>query len=151
MHSVTDPATGAVTWVEETVAPSTPSKGVNGVDYDLYDTPEERAEGFLVGKLIGKFTGETDGFCSTYREWHILWHGVYDGFRAPTLGAVPKCPPLWEDEAPYYEGPSMVTNVIKCQWPAVATGLAAIAAGSYTGIIPPGTISSIIQSIMGIL
>ena len=151
MHSVTDPVTGAVTWVEETVAPTTQSKGVNGVDYDLYDTPEERAEGFLVGKLIGKFTGETDGFCSTYREWHIMWHGIYDGFRAPTLGAVPPCPPLWEEEAPYYEGPGMLANVIKCQWPSIAVGLGAIAAGSYTGIIPPGTVSSIFTSLMGVL
>jgi len=151
MHSVTDPVTGAVTWVDEAVATSTPSKGVNGVDYDTYDTPGERAEGMFVGKLIGKFTGETDGFCSTYREWHIMWRGIYDGFRAPTLGAVPKCPPLWEDEAQYYEPASMLANVIKCQWPAVATGIAAIAAGSYTGIIPAGTLSSIATSLMSMI
>ena len=52
MHSVTDPATGAVTWVEETVAPTTQSKGVNGVDYDLYDTPESEQKDFWLGNLL---------------------------------------------------------------------------------------------------
>jgi len=94
--------------------------GRPGYEYDPYDSPGERAEGMFIGMLIGRFTGETDGFCSTYREWHILLAGISAGFKAPTLGQVPDCPPLWQDEAQYFNTPAMVANVIKCQWPTVA-------------------------------
>jgi hypothetical protein len=125
--------------------------GKEGYDYDPYDTPGERAEGMFIGNLLGKFTGETDGFCSTYREWHIFVRGMYAGFRGPTMGAVPECPPLWRDEAQYFEGAAMATNVIKCQWPTVVAGIAAVGLGTYTGIIPAGTLSSIVTSLMGII
>jgi hypothetical protein len=94
--------------------------GRPGYEYDPYDSPGERAEGMFIGKLIGKFTGETDGFCSTYREWHISLAGISAGFKAPTLGQVPDCPPLWKDDAHYFNTTAMVANVLKCQWPTVA-------------------------------
>lgn len=94
--------------------------GRPGYEYDPYDSPGERAEGMFVGTFIGRFTGETDGFCSTYREWHIFLAGISAGFKAPTLGQVPDCPPLWQDEAQYFNTPAMVANVVKCQWPTVA-------------------------------
>ena len=156
MIAKTDPVTGEVTWVAETetstvVIHGETLTGREGYDYDPYDTPGEKVEGFFVGNLIGKFTGETDGFLSTYREWHIFVRGAYAGFRGPTLGAVPECPPLWRDEAQYFEGSAMVTNVLKCQWPTVVAGIVAIGAGTYSGIIPAGTITSIITSLMGII
>lgn len=106
--------------------------GRPGYEYDPYDSPGERAEGFFVGILFGKLLGwlgrllgiatldDPNGFMSTCREWHISWRGAYDGFRSKTFGDVPKCPPLWQDEAQYYEGFAMAFNVLKCQWPTVA-------------------------------
>ena len=144
-----DPVTGAVTW--DDIEPSARTSGESGVDYDPYDSPGERAEGMFIGQLVNRFISDPDGFCSTYREWHIMIRGMYAGFRAPTLGAVPPCPPLWQDEAQYFEGAAMVTNVIKCQWPAVVAGIGAIGLGTYTGIIPPGTLSSIATSLLGLI
>jgi hypothetical protein len=106
----------------------TATTGRPGYDYDPYDSPGERAEGMFIGKLIGKFTGEADGFCSTYREWHIFLAGISAGFKAATLGQVPDCPPLWQDEAQYFNTPAMVANVVKCQWPTAALVLAGLGA-----------------------
>jgi hypothetical protein len=92
-----------------------------GYEYDPYDSPGERAEGMFVGRWIGKITGDPDGFCSTSREWHIMWNGISDGLSAKTMDDFPKCPPLWIDEKPYYEGPGKLVNIIKCQWPTVVT------------------------------
>lgn len=105
---------------------ATPQTGRAGYDFDPYDDAGERAEGMFVGKLIGKFTGETDGFCSTYREWHIFLAGISAGLKAGTLSAVPDCPPLWQDEAQYFNTPAMIANVVKCQWPTVALVLAGL-------------------------
>jgi hypothetical protein len=158
MKAVTDSVTGAVTWVEETAAPTTTTASAAtavvsrpGYEYDPYDSPGERAEGMFIGTLLNRFVSDPNGFCSTYREWHIFVRGMYAGFRGPTLGNVPECPPLWQDEAQYFEGAAMVTNVIKCQWPAVVAGLVAVGAGAYTGIIPAGTLSSIVTSLMGLI
>lgn len=149
---VTDPATGAVTFVDTVQPNAAPvAKGEAGYDFDPYDTPGEHAEGFFVGKLVNRFVSDPDGFCSTYREWHIMWRGAYAGFRGATLGDVPKCPPLWQDEAQYFESAAMVANVIKCQWPTVVAGIAAIAAGSYTGIIPPGTLEHMASSLLALI
>lgn len=126
MKPVSDPVTGVVTWVDDGPI-AAKAAGVMGVDYDPYDAADERAEGFFLGKIFAKVTGETDGFISTYREWHVMVQGAYAGFRAATLGAVPTCPPLWQDEAQYYEGAAMVTNVIKCQWPTIAIALGGLA------------------------
>jgi hypothetical protein len=104
--------------------PAPAATGRPGYEYDPYDSPGERAEGMFVGTLIGKFTRETDGFCSTYREWHIFLAGISAGFRSPILGQVPDCPPLWQDEAQYFNTAAMVTNVIKCQAPTVLLLLA---------------------------
>jgi hypothetical protein len=146
---VTDPKTGAVTFVDTVQPSATPvGKGEAGYDYDPYDTPGEKAEGFFVGKLVNRFVSDPDGFCSTYREWHILWRGAYAGFRGATLGDVPKCPPLWQDEAQYFESAAMVANVVKCQWPAVVVGLGSIGVGAYTGIIPVGTIDAVLSNIL---
>lgn len=105
--------------------------GRPGYDFDPYDSPGERAEGMFIGRMIGKVTGESGGFCSTYREWHILLAGVSAGFRSPILGQVPECPPLWQDEAQYFNSAAMVANVIKCQAPTAALVLAgAVATGA---------------------
>ena len=144
-----DPVSGEVTWADLEASKPPTTAGKMGYDFDPFDSPGEKVEGFFIGTMIGKFTGETDGFLSTYREWHIFLQGMYAGFRAPTLGAVPECPPLWQDEAQYFQGPAMVANVIKCQWPSLAVGIGAIGLGSYTGIIPPGTLSSIATSLLG--
>ena len=146
-----DPISGETTWVDEATPATKPAVGKMGYDFDPFDSPGEKVEGFFIGTIIGKFTGEGDGFLSTYREWHIFIQGMYAGFRAPTLGAVPECPPLWQDEAQYFEGAAMVTNVIKCQWPTVVAAIGAIGLGSYTGIIPPGTLSSIATSLLGLI
>lgn len=120
--------------------------GRPGYDFDPYDSPGERAEGFFVGKLfgsalskIGQVIGiptlnDPNGFLSTYREWHISLRGAYDGFRSKTFGDVPECPPLWQDEAQYYEGFAMAFNVLKCQWPTVTVALSAIIA-KIAGIV----------------
>lgn len=105
--------------------------GRPGYDFDPYDTQGERAEGFFIGRVIGKFTGESDGFCSTYREWHIMLAGISAGFKAPTFGQVPDCPPLWQDESQYFNTPAMVANVIKCQWPAIVL----FASGKLSGVV----------------
>jgi hypothetical protein len=124
------------------------NNGRLGYDYDPYDSPGEKVEGFFLGTIIGKLTGETDGFISTYREWHIFLQGMYAGFRAPTFGAVPECPPLWGDESQYFNSAAMVCNVIKCQWPTVVAVIGAIVFGTYTDIIPT---NSIITTIMGLV
>ena len=98
---------------EAAAVKDTKSVGVPGYDFDPYDSPAEHAEGFFIGKIIGKITGEADGFCSTYREWHIFVAGISAGFRAPQIGAIPSCPPLWAEEAQYYDAAAMVTNVAK--------------------------------------
>ena len=149
MKAVKDPVTGAVTWVDETTEKT--FTGIAGYDFDPYDSPGEKAEGMFVGTIIGKFTGEADGFCSTYREWHIFWQGAYAGFRAKTLGDVPTVPPLWQDEGQYYEGAAMLFNVVKCQWPTVVAAIGAIGLGSYTGVIPPGTITNVLHNLMGMI
>lgn len=79
---------------------------------------EENAP-FFLGTLIGKITGEKDGFISSYREWHIMLMGISAGMSAKTLEDFPKCPPLWADEAQYYEFPGKIANIIKCQWPSI--------------------------------
>jgi hypothetical protein len=149
---VTDPVTGAVTFVD-TVQPSAAPIGAGeaGYDFDPYDSPGERAEGFFVGKLVNRFISDPDGFCSTYREWHIMLRGMYAGFKGATLGDVPKCPPLWQDEAQYFESSAMVANVIKCQWPTVLAVIGAVTAGSYTGVIPAGTLETVIQNVIALL
>ena len=107
-----------------------------GYEYDPYNSPGERAEGMFIGVLVGKFTGETDGFCSTYREWHIFVQGLYAGFRAPQLGAVPECPPLWEDESQYFEGAAMIANVGKIYGTSTLATLAgAVVALKGSGIV----------------
>ena len=107
-------------------------KGTPGHDYDPYDTPGERAEGFFVGILFGKALGfigrklgiatldDPSGFMSTYREWHISLAGAWAGLRAGTFADIPECPPLWQDEIQYYRGFAAAFNVLKCQWPTVA-------------------------------
>lgn len=115
--------------------------GRPGYDYDPYDSPGERAEGFFVGALFGKALSwigprigiatldDPSGFLSTYREWHISIQGLYAGFRAKTFGDVPECPPLWSDESQYFEGFAMFANVVKCQWPTVAVLIGAKLSG----------------------
>lgn len=117
-----------------------------GYDFDDYDTPGERAEGFFVGVLFGKLLAwigrllgiatldDPSGFLSTYREWHIFIQGLYAGFRAKTFGDVPECPPLWSDESQYFEGAAMFANVVKCQWPTMALVLAGFGA-KVSGIV----------------
>lgn len=119
-----------------------------GYTYDPYDSPGEHVEGFFLGKIFGKFTGESDGFISTYREWHIFVQGLYAGFRGKTFGDVPECPPLWLDEAQYFEGAAMFANVIKCNWIAVLGVIAAGGVGVYTGIIPSGTVNTVASNLM---
>jgi hypothetical protein len=115
----------------------TAATGRLGYDYDPYDSPGERAEGFFIGKLIAKFTGEPDGFLSTTREWHILLAAIPAGLKAGTLSAVPDCPPLWQDEAQYFNTPAMIANVVKCQWPGVVTVIAGLIAANAAGISVP--------------
>jgi hypothetical protein len=93
---------------------------------DPYDTPGERAEGFFVGKIIGKFTGETDGFCSTYREWHILLAGIWAGMKAAQFADIPECPEYWADEAQYYHGGALVSNVAKIYGTSAGATLAGV-------------------------
>jgi hypothetical protein len=89
----------------------------------------------LISKITAKFTGK-GGTWSTWRERHISIEGICDGLRAGTLSDVPKCPPLWYDEAQYYDGCAMIANVVKCQWPGILTTLAGvIAAAKIAGII----------------
>ena len=151
MKAVKDPVTGLVTWVEDPAPNAVVVVGEAGYDFDPYDSPGEKVEGFFVGQIVNRFVSDPDGFCSTYREWHIMWQGAYAGFRAKTLGDVPKVPPLWQDEGQYYEGAAMLFNIIKCQWPTVVAAIGAIGVGSYTGMIPQGTITHIISSLMGMI
>lgn len=125
---------------------TSPAERRPGHNYDPYDSPGERAEGFFVGILFGKLLGwlgkllgiatldDPSGFMSTYREWHISWRGAYDGFRSKTFGDVPECPPLWQDEAQYYEGFAMFFNVVKCQWPTVAAAIIGYGGMKVAGI-----------------
>jgi len=91
-----------------------------GYTTDPYNTPEEHAEGYFIGSFVAGITGNPDGFCSTSREWHIMLAGIKAGAKAGTLEQIPDCPPLWQDEMQYFNTAAMVTNVIKCQWPAIA-------------------------------
>lgn len=116
----------------EVIVPS----GEAGYDFDPYDSPGEHAEGMFVGEIVNRFVSDPSGFCSTYREWHIMLRGAYAGFRGKTFGDVPKCPPLWQDEAQYFEGAAMVFNVIKCQWPTVTVAVGAFITANYTNVIP---------------
>lgn len=89
-----------------------------------YTTDPYKDEGdapFFLGTMFAGLTGDADGFISTYREWHIMLAGIGAGLRAKTFENVPECPPLWEDEKQYWDVPAMVANVVKCQWPTVAT------------------------------
>jgi hypothetical protein len=70
----------------------------SGYEYDPYSTREERAEILHVGSWT------YDGQFSNYREIHIGIAGAYAGLRTKTFEDLPKCPPLWGDEAQYYEG-----------------------------------------------
>jgi hypothetical protein len=125
----------------------TAATGRPGYDFDPYDTPGERAEGFFIGKLfggilakIGKVLGiatldDPCGFLSTYREWHISLAGAWAGLRAGTFADIPECPPLWTDEIQYYRGFAAAANVLKCQWPTVAVVLLGLGANA-AGVIP---------------
>lgn len=121
-------------------------KGRPGYDYDPYDAPGEKAEGFFVGVLFGKVLGfigrkigietldDPSGFLSTYREWHISLAGAWAGLRAGTFADIPDCPPMWIDEIQYYRGFAAFFNVLKCQWPTVAVVLAGLGA-KVSGIV----------------
>jgi hypothetical protein len=102
--------------------PADPQPGYN---YDPY--LGEDGEDFFIGKIFARWSGP-QGFCSTAREWHIMWAGINAGFRAKILGDVPKCPPLWVDEAAYFETAAMIANVAKCNIPGVVGTLGGVAA-----------------------
>jgi hypothetical protein len=92
-----------------------------GYDYDPYDTLGEHAEILTTPSGVILY----DGPFSTYREIHISVRGIAAGLRAGTFSNVPPCPPLWQDEGQYWDGCSMIANVIKCNWPGVLATLTA--------------------------
>ena len=128
MKPVSDPVTGAVTWVDDGPI-AQKAQGRAGYDFDPYDSEAERAENsFLPAALLSKLTGDPAGFCSTSREWHILLAAIPAGLKAGTLENIPECPPLWQDEAQYFTTPAMVANVLKSQWPTITAAGAALVA-----------------------
>lgn len=89
-----------------------------GYEFDPYDTPGEHAEILTMHDKV-----MYDGPFSTFREIHISIRATAAGLRVGTLSNVPECPPLWQDEAQYWDGCAMIANVIKCNWPGVLATL----------------------------
>jgi hypothetical protein len=104
------------------MADTPPENAVPGVNYDPYKDEGGEVNDFIT-KIFYPISG-ANGIFSTWRERHIGLAGASNGWRAPTMGNVPACPPLWSDEAQYYDGMGMLFNVIKCQWPTVSIAIA---------------------------
>lgn len=102
-----------------------------GYTFDPYK--DEGAEcDDIISHLFEPMTGR-GGLFSTWRERHIAIAGASAGFRAGTFSNVPDCPPLWQDEAQYFNGMAMVINVVKCQWPTILVVLGLLGAKTVTG------------------
>ena len=97
---------------------------------DLYDTPEERAEGCFIGKIVSNILlkfGYIDenGFCSTYREWHIFTRGIHSGFSTSLTDKFKDCPDMWYDEIQYYEAGQEIGYVIRNAFIFLVSGVVA--------------------------
>lgn len=98
-----------------------------GAGYTVDPYKDEGAEvDDVISKLFEPISGK-GGILSTWRERHIAIAGACDGLKAGTLADIPKCPPLWVDEAQYYEGFAAIFNVAKSQWPGIVGSLSGVA------------------------
>jgi hypothetical protein len=110
-----------------------------GYNFDPYAGEGAEADD-VISKLFEPISGK-GGLFSTWRERHIAIAGASAGYRAGVFSNVPACPPLWADEAQYFDGMAMITNVAKTNIPGIiGTAGGIIVALQATGIfkIIPG-------------